>query len=113
MVLMVESMVLLCLCLFLNSEVKGLGKVVPAVIVLMLTVKLCSVRCRGLLGLSLSSLFCEPLTEFWHLEYLHNYACCSSSRYSQANIPEIREKKSDSYETFYYIPISGNNLLLV
>ena len=52
----------------------------------------CPNRCRGSLGLSLSSLFCEPVGEFWHLQYLHNYVCCSQTRYSPQSIkPEIRD----------------------
>ena len=39
-----------------------------------------NLKCRGELGLRLSSLFCEAVPEFWHLEYLHNYSCCTESR---------------------------------
>ena len=29
--------------------------------------------------LGLDDLFCEPMDQFWHLEYLDNYKCCSDS----------------------------------
>ena len=36
-------------------------------------------RCGGAVTLGLDDLFCEPMDQFWHLEYLDNYKCCSDS----------------------------------
>ena len=36
-------------------------------------------RCTRVLTLSLDDLFCEPMDQFWHLEYLDNYKCCSGN----------------------------------
>ena len=36
-------------------------------------------RCGGAVTLGLDDLFCEPMDQFWHLEYLNNYKCCSDS----------------------------------
>ena len=56
-----------------------------------------NIRCRGQLDLSLSSLFCEDVPEFWHQEYLHNYSCCTDTRHPVLSPPGCQGKEVVSW----------------
>ena len=59
-----------------------------------------NIRCGGLLNHHLDNLFCDQLPQFWHLEYLDNYKCCTEERFSVLTTPDCLDQETGVWSSW-------------
>ena len=64
-------------------------------------------RCAAPPSLELDSLFCERVEEFWHLEYLDNYLCCTRAGLPVLTSAQCRDPGHSDPSTWTWSPWSS------
>ena len=64
-------------------------------------------RCAAPPSLELDSLFCERVEQFWHLEYLDNYLCCTRAQLPVLTSAQCRDPGHSDPSTWTWSPWSS------